>query len=586
MARKSVDVEEPKFTGRINLPAFEDAAKLVGEDRQVSVEEIHEILKQAIDKAARDTLYPNQKTNNAKDMHSETDIDPKTGEIFFYECKDVMNDDDIVDDLYQISVEDAQAVDPSLKAGDVYKNRIDLTKLDYSFFTRTQQNFMQLLREASKKALIDLYSNRVGQIIVGTVERNEGRYMTLQFGKIHATLYPMNAIPGEKFTIGDQVKVLLKSIGNPEDHSAKGATTLNISRTDPLFLQRLFEEEIPDVADGSVVIKGIVREPGNRAKVAVYSENPDVDPTGACIGSDGSRIKDICAQIGNEKIDVIRYQDNKYLYIAEALKPATVVGVLLKDDEAEEGKAPKAVAVVKNEESKIAIGKKGVNVRLASKITGYSIDIKELDAALAEHIPYQNVDDIRRKAALESLDEEIAAAKEEDVMHTDDEAILEGALHKEEQNTISAEPAVSEEKKAEEEKPAEEVKPAEVPSEEKKEEPVEEKKPEEPVKPAKKEEEIKHVEITGKAKISLDQLEAEIEEEKKNKNSQGSSYRRFKKEKKDDKKEEKKVIQNAMPIYTEEELKDMNEEQAEDTSASQNDDDYEEYDDDTYYEDK
>lgn len=593
MARRATEDEDNSFTGKFDVKKFENAVTEIEEAHQIPKEQIYDILKKAIDKAGRDTLYPNPKMDmdSAKSMHSDTEIDEVTGEISFYECKDVVANDAVEDDLYQIEEDEAQEIDPNLKVGDVYKNKIDFTTIDYSFYTRAIQNFMQSLKAATKQALIDRYSDRIGQIVTGIVEKVDGRYTTISMNKIQATLTSQNAIPGEQFTPGETVKVLLKGIGTTEEGGDK-ATSLILSRTDDNFLRRLFEQEIPDIADGSVTINGIVREPGLRAKVAVSSSSPDVDPTGACIGSDGSRIKDICTQLGNEKIDVIKYQDNPYLYIAEALKPATVVGVLIKDEPVEPGKAPKAVAIVKNSESKIAIGKKGVNVRLASRLTGFSIDIKEQDVAMSDHISYTNIDDIKRKLALERLDqEEVTQPLDEDM--TPEE--MEEAPSQEETEA----PVAQEEVKQDTVKPVEgETAPAETvaaPA-------AEETKPvAEPVKEVAKPVEEKkdtfdttHVEITTKAKISLDKLEEQIEAEKKNsKNPTQPHYFHKPYIKKDDdfkKKDEtvkKPAVANAMPIYTEEELKAMNEEEKEQESNTQtgtDSEDYEEYDDDQYYE--
>jgi len=581
MPKKKMEDEETGFTGKFDVKKFEGAIAELEETHQLPKDEIYDILKKAIDKAGRDTLYPNPKLDmdSAKSMHSETIIDEETGEISFYECKDVVKDDEVEDDLYQIEESEAKDIDPNLKAGDVYKNKLDFTTIDYSFYTRAIQNFMQSLKVATKQALIDRYSDRIGQILNGVVEKVDGGFVTVTINKIQATLSPMNGIMGEKFAPGDNIKVLLKGIGTAAEGGDK-STSLILSRSDDNFLKELFKQEIPDVADGSVVINGIVREPGSRAKVAVSSPSPDVDPTGACIGSDGSRIKDICTQLSNEKIDVVKYQDNPYLYIAEALKPATVVGVLLKDDEpVEEGKAPKAVAIVKNSESKIAIGKKGVNVRLASKLTGYSIDIKEQDAAMSEHISYVNIDDIRRKLALERLDEEEDETSGADTSELGAEEEIPSGEVSEKINEPS--PEVSKDDKVPEPsvKAEAEVKP----------EPVKEE-----IKPEEKKDEgldDSHVEITTKAKISLDKLEEQIEAEKKNKSNPSAHpfYKSYNKKKEDNsskKKDETKKISvaNAMPIYTEEELKQMDEEQNSENADNTSSEDYEEYDDDQYYE--
>lgn len=575
--------DERAFDGKFDVKSFDKALEAIQEKNQISAEETRELLRLSIDKAARDTLEPIQ--DNAAALHTETVIDEDSGEISFYECKDVV--EEVVDDFYQIELEDAQEIDPKYKVGDVVKYKQDLASLDYQFFARTVQNFMQRVREATKKALIDHYSDRVGEIVTGTVDKTESGFVTLMINKVQATLTPKNSIPGEQFLPGDQVKVLLQSIGVNETSSNKNAQLL-ISRTADQFLAKLFESEIPDIADHTVEIKGIAREPGNRSKVAVESNTPDVDPTGACIGSDGSRIKDIVSQISNEKIDVIKYQENPYLYIAEALKPATVDGVVFLDEEVPEHKSPKAIAIVKNEESKIAIGRRGVNVRLASRLTGYSIDIKEQDDAMKNHISYTRIDDIKRKEALSRLDSDEAFVEEEDLDIENNSIELENAVvNAELDNSVQddfAPEAQDENVESEEEiEFAPEV-------EEKEEEVVEEKEAATEDTSSEEaeteEEEVEHVEITSKAKISLSALEAQIERDKK-KSGTAANRRNFRKKKTEEKKKVVKVdIDNAMPIYTKEELENLEDEEDNTVTSNYDDyDEYEEYDSDDYYED-
>ncbi len=575
--------EDAQFNGKLtNIKQFKAALEEIQEKYQISPEKTVDILLSSIDKAYRDTNFSTKslkiKNNqgeiisqsNSQAIHSQTIIDEKTGEIIFYLCKDVVNDDDITDDLYQISPEEASLQDPSHEyvVGDVFKEKYTLENQQFSFFTRAMQNFSIKLKEAGKQLLIEKYTNKVGKIVNAVVESTDFKTGNtyLLINQVPAILLARNTIAGEHFMPGQTIKVLLKSIGDSKQ-GEKG-TSLVVTRTDELFLQRLFEEEIPDLADGSVKIEKIAREAGVRAKVAVSSKDPNIDPSGACIGSDGSRIKDINSEICNEKIDVIKYYENKYLYIAEALKPALVIGVVLKDNEpVEPGKAPKAIAIVKNDDSRVAIGKGGINVKLASKLTGYSIDVKELDVAMGDHIQYVDINDMKRKEALERLeqeslsiedeeDEEDAKAAEEYVRNNSSDE-LNNQVNNLEKEEVETPTEV-------EQAPVEEVKPTEV--EEVKVEPVKE---------------VEHVEITTKAKVSISELEAQIEEEKKA-NKQQQSAPKFKKDsKKEDKKEDKKVISNAMPIYTEEELQQMDEEEEED--QNQEDEDYSEYDDDQYY---
>ena len=567
--------DDAQFEGKVgNIRAFKTALEEIQQAYQIDSNKTLEILLSSIDKAYRDAHFStkdivveNKQTgektklpSEAKAIHSETVIDKKTGEIAFYLCKDVTNN--VVDDLYQIEPEEANDLDPkhTYVEGDVYKVKYTLEKEPFSFFTRAMQNFNIKLKETYKQQLIEKYTDKVGQIINATVEsidaKNGNTYLIIN--KVNAVLLAKNKIGNETFYPGQTIKVLLKSIGNNEKTGEKG-TTLNVTRTDELFLQRLFEQEIPDLADGSVKIKKIAREAGLRAKVAVASEDPNIDPSGACIGSDGSRIKDINSELCNEKIDVIKYYENKYLYIAEALRPALVIGVVLKDDEpVAVGKAPKAIAIVDNDNSRIAIGREGINVRLASKLTGYSIDVKEIDVAMGEHIQYTNINDLKKNEALERLAQESLDIPDEEYEISDEQEAEDYV-----RNNTADEIELPVENKVEEEvnKTVQEDKPS-----------VEESKPEV----------IEHVEITTKAKVSLSELEAQIEEEKKaNKQTSSKSYKK-KDDKKEEKKEVKKPVASAMPIYSEEEIKQM---ELEEEEEDYQEEDFDEYDDDSYYED-
>ena len=549
MPRKKKASVSQQFEGSFNVKNFEEAINQIEAEHQVPREEIENIIKSSFDKACRDTLNP-FKAEGLEDIRTETIIDEKNGQISTYTLRDVKNEDDIEDDLLEVSLEEAQEKDKDIKVGDVLREKVDYKEFNYLFFRKVIQNIQQKIAEATKAALLSQYNDRVGQIISGVVEKCDNGFTTIAINKVSSILTPQNTIPGEKFMVGDTVKVFLNGVSNGEGRDK--STQLLITRTSDKFLAKLFELEIPDIADGTVKIKSIVREPGVRSKVAVYSDSPEVDPTGACIGSDGKRIKDICTQLYNEKIDVIKYMESVPLYIAEALKPANVVGVVLNDE------THKAIAVVRNEESKIAIGKRGVNVRLASRLVGYSIDIKEQDAAMAEHISYKSIEDIKRKLALERLDaEEERRLLEEDVedeAEVVDEAIADETNYVEEVKEET--PVVEEVKEVKEE-------------------------------PKKVEEVVEHVEITQKAKVSLAEIEKQIEEEKAKKSAPQPSYKKKKVEKVEEKEEVKEKVKpapSAMPIYTQEELDEIEKEEEEEDYYDE--DEYSEYDDDEYYEDK
>lgn len=536
--RKKKEVNKP-FDGGFDVKAMVEALSTIEDERSISQEETLEILRQSFEKGYKDFVDP----NNADDLLAEATLDLKGGKIHFFDIKNVV--EDVQDDLVEIELDEAREIDPNIQIGDQLKTEVDITTLgDPSLLIRKVANtFKQKMIEANKKALLEKFNSQIGHLISGEVEKVEKGYTVLNFGKTTAVLSAKNSIPGETFKLGENVKVYLESVGEKSKNPQ-----LMITRANNEFLVKLFEEEVHDVYDGTVIIKKVSREPGTRAKVAVYSNNPNVDPTGACIGPDGNRIRNICAQLSGEKIDVIKYIENPALFIVEALKSASVIGIRLPNDGSNT-----ATAVVKNQESKVAIGKKGVNVRLASRLVGLSIDVKELDEAMSSKISYRTIEDIKREEALKRLSSAEAS---------DDDIVIEPVEeHKPVVDFIPVETPVDETSTQVEETVAAETEPV-------KEQPVEPK-----------------IAIKSKAKISLAELEAQIENEKK----KGKEAPRKKFNKKNDKSEEGQVVSTkkiepavpTMPIYTEEELRALDEEEDEDVDSY---DEYDDYDDD-YYED-
>ena len=556
---------EQDFKGKLSIKDFQAALEKIEETYQIPRERTIEILTQSIAKAVSDTLYPHLKitlkakdgtlkeADSSKDVKISVQFD-NDGNIRVYECKDVV--EEVEDDLYQIEPDEAKEEDPKhrdYQIGDTFTSEISIAEMPYGFFTRAIQNVISAIKDTTKQLLTAKYSDRVGQIIMATVDSFENGNYYLSINNVNAVLDKSNVIPGEKFSVGQTIKVLLKKIGSTDSNGEK-VPSLIVSRTDNLFLQRIFEEEIPDLAEGTIKIENIARIPGERAKVAVSSNLPGVDAAGSCIGSNGERIRSICQEV-KDKIDIISYNTNPYLYIYEALKPAEVVGVQITDKVSEKGNKI-AIAVVKNDGSRVAIGRNGVNVRLASFLTGFSIDIEELDTAIKEKIPYESVDKLRLKLAIAGL------TNEDNLTDSEDQTELENISDEEINQAAGGDLSIQEEPK------------------EKVEETVKEEKAEE-VKPA-KEEVVEHVEIKNTAKISLSELEAKIEEEKKARSSETVSQHK-KKEKKEEKEEQPKInYQNAMPIYTQEELEEFEQEEQEEDNYEE-EEDYSEYDDDNYY---
>ena len=284
------------------LDAFE-------QEKGISKDVVIEALKEALEKA--------YKKNTDPDALCRVDINPVKGTIEMYEQKNVV--EEVSDDLYEIELEDAVKVNPSLKVGDVLETPVDPDTLTRLAALQAKQVLTQKIREFEKQSVYDAYIDKKGDIIVGVVERIEPTFVLVNVGKTNAIMKINHILPGENFKVGQTIRVYVVDV----DKSAQGAAVV-VSRTDPGFLKRLFESEISEIFDGTVEIKDIAREAGDRAKVSVFSRNKDVDPTGACIGQKGLRIQKISNQILGEKIDVINYYKDPILYIAEALKPANI----------------------------------------------------------------------------------------------------------------------------------------------------------------------------------------------------------------------------------------------------------------------
>jgi len=268
-------------------------------------------------------------------------------------------------------------------------------------------------------------------MVTGTVEKADDRSVSVNIGRTMVELTRREMIGDEFFKVGEPIKVYIQEVKEAEQEGKPShGPQIEVTRSSEGFLKRLFEEEIHEIYDGTVVIKGIAREAGVRTKVAVASNNEDVDATGACIGPSGSRIQKIVSQLGNgkdkEKIDIIAYSDNPGLYIAESLRPSQVLGVALAPTDP---MIPhqKATAIVKDDQLSLAIGKKGANARLANKLTGYSIDIIEESAAQEEGLEFVTMEDLQKQANEEKKAKErlaYAEKSQEDAKKRAEEANL------------------------------------------------------------------------------------------------------------------------------------------------------------------
>ena len=505
-------------------------------------------------KEAFETIVKKKHVDGLPDLMVQVDIVPEEGKIDIYNIKNIV--EDVEDDAIEISLEDAKEIQPDAEIGGQVFLKVELEDFSKHEAMKFKSILKQKIKEAEKQAILSMYSDKIDEIITGYVEKIEPRYTLVNIGRTSVILSDKEKIGDEQFEVGQAIKVYLENVGSSPDSG------IMISRACPGFLKRLFEEEIHDVYDGTVVIKDIAREAGERAKVSVTTKDINVDPVGACIGPGGSKIQKICTQINREKIDIIQYHDHKGLFIAECLKPATVLGVRLDEEN-------NAVAVVKDGDLRVAIGKRGVNARLAVKLAGCKIDIKEESTAKEEGLSYLTIDEMKKQ-------------EEEMIFEARRKAILEQIAREEEARKKRAEEEINQMR-------AEDLSFEDVVSEEPEE--VQEKVPDDAIEenPEIKEEkeEEKPVEfkpVILQSKVSLADLEKQIEEEKKKKTSQGNGS--FKKKAKPEEDKAEKVAKdtsNRMDIYTKEELEEMESEYEEDY-VDDDDIDYDDYDE--YYDEK
>jgi len=546
--------EEKQLDGTVDIKQAVDALCDIEKDYGILPEESLQILEDSFARAYK-SLANEDCPANAEDMRIETSVDIDKGTLAMFELKDVVaTDDDIEDDFLQISLDEAQKVNPDIKVGEQLRLPINLQELDERYIAKSHQLFLQKMRERTKSSIKNLYIDKIGTIIKGKVDNiqrddNNGGIKTVKvsFDKANGLLRRQDLMKNDNVFIGQEINCYLKGV----DEKRKNEILI-VSRSDSQFLGCIFKDFISEIASGIVKINSIAREAGIRSKVAVSSTNPDIDTAGSCIGPDGIRINSIRELVNGERIDIVHYQDKLELYIAEALHPATVVGVSVNSSSDKKT----CIAVVKNGEKKEAIGKGGVNVRLASRLVGYSIDVLETDEAMEKNVKYVSLDDIRRDMAMSRVAETETVPEEVE----DDE------LPEIEEETVVSAPSSLD---------------VEVPEDVVEEKEIEEV-PEVHVEKAKKvEEPVEHVEIKSQSpKISLAALEAQIEEEKKaNKGNANRSFHKKKKENEDEeefeKVEDKKAV-NSLPIYTEEELKQFADEEEEDDYDSDEYDEYEE----------
>ena len=506
-----------------------------------------------------------KKSLGADDALVGVNIDLDKGVFEMYQIKNVVKE--VEDDLLEISVEDACESGTKYKVGDEYRIYVAVDELRKAMVITIKSLLRQKFAEAEKEVLSEQFKDKINTLITGRVEQYDERGASINIGKTSVYLPRKEMIKDEKFVVGDTIKLFVDDVAT----GPKGAHIV-VSRASTGFLKAIMTEEIHDIYDGTISIVACAREAGERSKVAVTSKDANVDPAGACIGPNGSRIQKVVSQLGNgsskEKIDIIAYHENVGLYIMEALKPAQVVGVKVDEEK------KSALVVVKDDSLSLAIGRRGINVRLAAKLTGYAIDVKLESEAAALGLEYQLFEELSA-LDLQERAQRVAEAQRQTLVYQGDYAstlpgIPEGYVAPQ-QRTYENESNDFDET-LQEEVEQEELAPA-IPSKEESKEaaPTEE-----------KVEESTPIESTTAVKTTttLEDLEKSLED--KSSKTQKKSPKQQRKKKDGDEVEEEKTQKyddsQRMAIFSEEELKEIEAEEDVEEEIEDDDIDYDEYD--------
>ena len=378
--------------------SFKNAVDLLVKEKGIDENIIYEAMELALTAA--------YKKNYNSLSNVRVDINRETGEIKVYSYKTVVdrseeekyksfkdidfstiNEDDeeddggevlpfVYDDRIHLTLEEARKIVPDIQLGETIEEEVTPKDFGRVAAATAKQVIVQKIREAEKDVIINEYNDKEGEMVVGLVAMEDQRNYYIDLGKVQGILPKTEIMPGETIQMGSSIKVYITKV----DSNSRGPVIL-LSRIHYGFVKRLFELEIPEINEGIILVYSVAREAGNRTKVAVMSQNPNVDPVGSCNGERGSRINRIIEELNGEKIDIIPYDKEPSKFIANALSPAKDPFVFITDEKKKE-----AVAIVNDENLSLAIGKKGLNVKLASRLTHYKIDVKTYEQAREEGI--------------------------------------------------------------------------------------------------------------------------------------------------------------------------------------------------------
>lgn len=397
-----------------------DAMDILKKEKGIKKEVIIEALKDALANA-----YQKNYEDNAANV--EVEISDRTGEFKVYAAKTVV--EEVTNDVEEISLADALRVNRGYELGDIFKEEVTPRNFGRLAAQTAKSVVLQKLRDEERNIIFDKYNKLKDDLVEGEVSREDERYIYVDLGDgVEAAMNKHDQMPNEHYRVHDRIQVYVTRVN---DKSGARGPLVFVSRTSPDLLKRLFEKEVPEIQQGIVEVKGIVREAGDRAKVAVFSRDENVDPVGTCVGPRGARVQAIVNQLGGENIDIVKYEEAPEEFIRNALNPAEVEGVLFDENngevdepasvdengrEHEERIHRGCTVIVPDDQLSLAIGKRGQNVRLAAQLTGYKIDIKSSSqaAALEEAQPEPAAEVVEQPTQAPELDQAADSFADED----------------------------------------------------------------------------------------------------------------------------------------------------------------------------
>ncbi len=372
----------------LNLKQLTMAVRTIAEEKNLPEETVMSVIEQAIAAAWR-------RDNGERDQEVRAELNVNSGTAKVYVAREVV--EEVGSPAHEVSLEDARKIKADAEIGDVLEDVHEVTSFGRVAAQTAKQVVLQRLREAEREVVLAEYEDKIGTVLTGTVQRVEPRVVRVEIGKANGIIPQSEQIQGEYYSVGSRLKVYLKDI----ERDNRGPQLI-LSRGNEAFIEYLFRQEVPELETGAVEIKAIAREAGRRTKLAVASTVPGVDPVGTFVGGHGTRVQAVMNEIGDqEKIDIVTYNENVEQFIKNALSPAEVSKVEI--DQAEK----RAKVFVTEDQQSIAIGRGGQNVRLASRLTGYELDIEQQAAAkpVAEKAPRKNIEDSLLSAVEEATED-------------------------------------------------------------------------------------------------------------------------------------------------------------------------------------